>query len=392
MFDPGRAFDVQVMVGIGAYLRHANRHTPVVVAHGHRLVDFRSSNADGIIANLDDPWVADAVVASGVKAVGFGTGAAALHESWGIPYLHTNNDLIAIQAAEHLLERGFDRLAYCGCSPRSDSSCSAERERAFVDHARRHGRAIDVFHTRPSAAGPSSGLQSMLCTWLRGLPRPVGIMAAHDWLGREVVEACRISGIGVPTDAAVIGVGNEELVCQLGVPLSSIDLGANQIGYAAATLLDKLIDGKPVARVGVAFSPIGVVPRVSTDVIAIADASVAKAMTFIREHADGPLRVSDVVRAVGISPTALEVRFRANLRHTVRDAIQRAHLDRARQLIGTTGLPLKQVAIDSGYKTVQHMTICFTRAYGLSPGRFRKVGAQGLQAQGSSGGPEGSPL
>jgi LacI family transcriptional regulator len=178
----------------------------------------------------------------------------------------------------------------------------------------------------------------------------------------------------VPDEVAVIGVDNDELLCQLSTPpLSSVEQGAKGLGQAAAAMLDRLMDGHTPAQRHFVVDPVGVVARLSTEVVAVEDEVVAQAIQFIRDQASRPTGVPDVVRAVAVSRTTLELRFRKSLRCTILEAIRRAHLDRARWLVSETTLPLKQVATESGFRSVQHMTTLFVRAFSRTPAKYRRA-------------------
>ena len=337
-----------------------------------RLPDLRKWGGDGIIADFDDPAIAQAVTSSGLAAVGFGGGYGWYQPGSAIPYFYTNNRLIAAEAADHLLERGFMHVAYCGYPRSPVNGWSEEREQAFVDHVRERSLDVAVFRCTDRVSRDWGAMQAALTEWLRELPKPVGIMTANDSRGREVLEACRAEGIAVPRDVAVIGVDNDELLCQLSSPrLSSVEQGARALGHAAAEMLSRLIDGETPSDLHIIIDPIGVVPRLSTDVLAVDDPTVAKAMSFLQEHASDVISVADVVRTVAVSRSTLEARFRESLHCTVREAIRRAHLERARRLVTDTTLPLKQVAAQSGFKSVQHMTTSFNRAFGRTPAKYR---------------------
>jgi LacI family transcriptional regulator len=157
--------------------------------------------------------------------------------------------------------------------------------------------------------------------------------------------------------------------------LTSVEQGARRLGYEAAALLDRLMRGKKPRQRSFLIDPTGVVIRQSTDVLAIDEPKVAKAMAFIQEHAFEGIKVPDVVDAVAVSRSGLETRFTKTLGYTVRTAIRQVQLERARRLISDTSLPLKQVASDTGFRSVQHMTTLFGRAFGRSPGRYRKTAA-----------------
>jgi LacI family transcriptional regulator len=121
------------------------------------------------------------------------------------------------------------------------------------------------------------------------------------------------------------------------------------------------------------IDPTGVVTRQSTEVLAIDDAKVAQAMVFIREHACERIKVPDVVKAAAISRSGLENRFASVLGYTIRTAIRRTQLERARRLIFETDVPLKQVAAETGFKSVQHMTTVFRQGFGQTPASYRQA-------------------
>ncbi len=201
-------------------------------------------------------------------------------------------------------------------------------------------------------------------------------MAVYDNRARHILEACRSFNLKVPQEIAVIGVDNDELLCRLSSPsLTSIEQGARRLVYEAAALLDRLMHGKKPWQRSFLVDPIGIVIRQSTDVLAIEEPKVAKAMAFIQEHAFEGIKVPDVVEAVAVSRSGLETRFAKTLGYTVRTAIRQVQLERARRLISDSSLPLKQVASDKGFRSVQHMTTLFCKAFGRSPAKYRKTAA-----------------
>ena len=376
IYDARLAYDVKVMSGVAAYLQEHAHHSVFIEENAlkdQRLPDLRSWEGDGIIADFDDPSIARIVIQSRLPAVGFGGGYGWHPPSAQIPYFYTNNRQIAALAADHLLERGFKSLAYCGYPRTSINGWSAEREQAFIDRVQQRGLTVAVFHGRHRRSHQWAAMQRALSAWLQALPKPVGIMTANDNRGRHVLEACRTCDLRVPDQVAVIGVDNDELLCQLSSPpLSSVEQGAKGLGYAAAALLDRMMDGQRVSKRHFVIDPLGVVTRRSIDVVAIDDPDVAGAMAYIREHAFRSIRVPDVVRAGSVSRSTLETRFRAVLHCTVHAAIRRVQLERARRRISETELPLKQIAADSGFKSVQHLTTAFSEAFGQTPARYRR--------------------
>ena len=216
-------------------------------------------------------------------------------------------------------------------------------------------------------------IQKALCAWLVSLPKPVGLMAANDNRARQVLEGGRVCGLQVPEEVAVIGVDNDEVLCRLSSPLlTSIEQGAERIGYEAAALLDRIMSGKTSAKRRYVIDSEGVVTHLSTDVIPVEDPQVAKAMSFIWEHACDGIKVPDVVAAVAASRSGLEARFKTALGRTLHTAIRDVQLERVKTLVTETNLAAKEIAASTGFKSVQHMSSLFRRAVGLPPAEFRR--------------------
>lgn len=224
-------------------------------------------------------------------------------------------------------------------------------------------------------------LQDELKAWLAALPKPVGIMACHDVRARHVLEACRSLGLRVPHDVAVVGVDDDEFVCELcDPPLSSVSLAARSVGHEAAQLLDRLMRptrfaagttmASPMPR-RTLVPPVGVVARQSTDTLAVADPVIAAAIRTIRERAAKGLEISELVTASKLSRWQLEDRFRRVVGRSIHDDMLHVRLNEARRLVTTTSLPLKQIAPRSGFRSVAYMTTLFRRHFNATPAALR---------------------
>jgi LacI family transcriptional regulator len=198
-------------------------------------------------------------------------------------------------------------------------------------------------------------------------------MACNDSRALQILEACRMAGLRVPEDVAVVGVDNEEAVCPFtDPPLTSVDQGAQQTGYEAALLLDQWMDGKPVAPGKRSVSPVGIVTRGSTEILAVGDNDVAAALRFIREHACERIGVDDVGRAAGSTNATLRRRFKAVLGRTVHDEIHRVRVERAKRLLVSTDWTFRQIAKQSGFCSAQHMSTRIRQATGHTPRQYRQ--------------------
>lgn len=207
--------------------------------------------------------------------------------------------------------------------------------------------------------------------WLLSLPQPCGVFCVTD--ARIVIEFCRRLSISVPEQMAVLGEDDDPVVCCVSSPpLSAIDFGSKQIGYRAAVLLDRMMAGTPAPKTVEWIAPLRVVPRHSTDIIAVEDDEMAQALRFIRQHACRGIDVDDVVAAACISRRALERRFRMLFDRTPKTEILRIQMEHAKVLLSTTLLPIETVAQRSGFSAFRHFAEVFQREIGVTPRAYRK--------------------
>jgi LacI family transcriptional regulator len=336
-------------------------------------IDLHSFHAHGIIAAFLSRRASSNVIALKLPTVGIEAEHGWADPSWKIPYFATDNEAIGRLAAEDFIKRGLRHLAYCGIPQTRFTAWSEMRQAAFVQRAAEAGLPCSVFTGESTRGGKRITLHKQLTTWLMSLEKPVGLMACYDVRARHILAACRNLGILVPEEVAVIGVDNDELMCELtSPPLSSIEHGARGIGYQAAMLLDQFMAGKKAPHLKHLVKPEGIVTRRSSDTLAIADAEVAAAVRFIQEKACAGIRVYDVVRSVVVARSALERRFKNVMGRTIHAEIQRLQVERARQLVAATNLPLKEVAREAGFAYIQYMTTVFRRHLGETPGEYRK--------------------
>ena len=318
---------------------------------------------DGIIARIETPRIAAAVVKTKLPAVDLS--AARLVPT--LPWVETDDAAIARLAAEHLLERGFRNFAFCG---EVRFNWSVWREQHFANRVRAAGHECHLY--RRGEEGAVAAEVAGIARWVKTLPKPVGIMACYDNRGQQVLDACRSAGFAVPDEVAVIGVDNDELLCELASPpLSSVIPNAHRTGYAAAARLDRLMAGRKVTPIAELIPPLGVASRQSTDAFALDDREIVRAVRMIREHACEGINVSDVLRAVPLSRRVLEQRFQKQLGRTPREEILQVRLARVKQLLGETKLALVEIADRTGFEHVEYLSVVFKRETGLTPSAWR---------------------
>lgn len=333
---------------------------------------LKTLDLDGII--LRDVDKLEEVLAFGIPAVVIGHGRT---EVSGLLNVVTDSARIGEIAAEHLLACGFKRFAYCGCQPsfEEDVPWSELRHEAFAARLGKNGCSCENFPVPPRSGGSAWLRERAIMTrWLQSLPKPVGLMAANDDRARQVVEACKIAGISVPSDIGIVGVDNDEVVCGLSdPPLSSVAVNFARAGYEAASALDCLMNGGGNVPARIVVHPTHIVVRRSTDVVAVEDKSVAKALRYIRDALRlEELTVAVVARNAGISRRLLEKRFRRELGYSILDGIRRMRTDKIAQLLVETQLPVCEIAETLGFGDVQHFARYFRAVKKMSPLAYRK--------------------
>jgi LacI family transcriptional regulator len=307
-----------------------------------------------------------------------------------IPSILTDDDAGARLAAEHLLERGFRHFAYCGFV---GTEYSDARSNVFERVICEAGFTCSIYqlpHRFQGGRAERMEVQRLiyeknLAKWLQRLPKPIGLMACNDARGQQVLNACRDLGIAVPGELAVVGVDNDDMVCDLcDPPLSSVVPNTRKIGFEAGSLLERMILGEPPPNKAVFIMPLGIVRRQSTDVLAIQDKVTAEAIRFIREHACDGIRVEDVLQRLPLlSHSALERQFNKLLGRTPKAEIIRVQLDRVKELLTESDFTLKEIAAKTGFHYHEYMSALFKEKIGETPGHFRRQ-AQQRKSNGNS--------
>ncbi len=364
-------------------LRYSRLHGPwsIHVSPGHlrQILPHASSwKGSGLIARVGSAEVEQLIHSVHVPCVISRLAESeSLLEIEGIGEIRSDCQPIARMAAAHLLEVGFRQFAFCGFT-----NCwwSTAREKTFFQFARDRGFGCSIHRIartswmhRPDWIQRWQREQPLMIRWLKSLPKPVGLMACNDVCGFEVLQACAAGGLRVPDEVAVIGVDNDEMMCELAdPPLSSVALDVEHAGYQAAALLDAMMRGRAPNGRSVLVRPTHLAVRLSTDVIVQEDKLVARALQFIRDHARHNLSVNDVREDVGVSRRTLERRFFAALRRTVLEEITRCHLERAKRLLLESDLPCGHVAVEAGFGSLNTFNRAFVRQEGITPQHFRR--------------------
>jgi LacI family transcriptional regulator len=297
---------------------------------------------------------------------------------FGFSTIRSDEITVGRLGAEHLIERGFRRFAFCGFN---GTDWSDIRQTGFEQRVAEAGFSCLSFQNprQPPAKGlpeyeeHGQRYELELKQWLQSLPKPLGLMTCNDSRGRQVLNCCRELNIAVPDDLAVIGVDRDEIFCELSdLPLSSVILNSQQIGFEAAAMLDRLMARQEVTHHPRSIIPMGVATRRSTDVLAIEDRHIATALRIIREHACEGLDIPTLLQSVPLSRSVLERRFVQILGRSPNEEILRVRLGLACRLLEESDLSLAAVAEKCGFEHAEYFSRLFKKKLGSTPGEFRK--------------------
>ena len=330
----------------------------------------------GIIARVIHPKTANLLLKTGLPfvALDLPESIATTFRQKGIRFIELASDSEGAtkMAAEHLLGKQFRHFAFVGYH---SQVWSEKREKMFIARMTQAGRYVHLYRmpTRQGAPLRWEKEEPILARWLETLPKPIGLMACNDQRGREVLDACNLAAIAVPEEVAVIGIDNDELLCELSFPpLSSVALNAVQGGYLAAQALHEMIRKTSLTHKKIIVSPLHVVERRSSESVAIDDSDVASALQFIHTQHPAELTIERIVKSTCVSRRILEIRFRKLLGTTILREIQKIRMERAKRLLLETDYSIDRIAEIVGFASGSYFVQFFRSEMGITPSKFRR--------------------
>lgn len=369
-FQLGAPFQERITHGIHEY---AEDHGPWEIVSSPEgaalpLGSLSAWDGDGVIAMLETEEQIRAARSLSLPVVNL---ANSLRIE-GIPTVSSNQIAIGRMAAEHLLGRNFQRFAFYGLK---NVWYSTERYRGFRERVEEEGYECVLHEAESSLLNPEPWRldREELGSWLRSLEPPVGLLAAHDYRARIVLEECVRQGIRIPEDVAVVGVDDDPVVCEYSRPsLTSIRQDGRVVGVRAAEMLHQWL-AVPGTRIEDRFvDPDGVIARDSTKVTAVESPILRDCLNRIDRHHRSPIGVAWLVDQVGVSRRRLEGLFHAELGKTPHEVFSDVRVATAKRLLRERpDDTLNTIATECGFSEARRLTIVFRRVTGMSPRAYR---------------------
>lgn len=322
----------------------------------HRLpeqTDFKPGEYDGVIIGASGGPALEKLRREGRRVITVVNRSADC--PW--PYVGVQDEQVGERAAQHLIERGYRRVAFV-CFPRSFA------ERRLVGLS----RGLKAVGVKPAVFRRGK----LGKAWLGKVERPAAVFASNDIVGHAVINQCRAAGVDVPHDIAVLGVDNDDLLCQTVDPqLSSVALPGRRIGYSASELLRRAMRGES-PLVDIEHPPGLLVIRSSSDVYATNDDRADRIMRVIRDHLHRAIDVNEIARLSHISRWTVSRCVREALDTTPLKLLQTFRVERAALLLLETDEPLERIANRCGYRVTPRLVEAFKRHYGVTPAVYRQ--------------------
>ncbi|MDD5705291.1 MAG: XylR family transcriptional regulator [Kiritimatiellae bacterium] len=284
----------------------------------------------------------------------------------------SDHEAAGCMAALYLTARGFRQFGGYG----TDAPDFRRRRQGFQNALAQAGLPCSVLETRfvPAARWSHRQRVAELRRWLSTLKTPAAVLLGDDATAPRIAEACDALQLRIPEDIALIGVGNDEVECELVWPmLTSVDLGAERVGFSAAELLDRLMSGGTPPESPIMIPPLRIVERGSTDVLAVEDEAVAAALRLIRERCPQPVGGAELSAQAGVSRRTLETRFRRLLETSPAAEVRRQRMVFAKDMLLSSNTKVVAVAAACHYRSLADLVVTFRKATGLTPTAFRSA-------------------
>jgi len=277
------------------------------------------------------------------------------------------NKEIGIRAADYFIEKSFENFGFFGCRKLRFSN---ERLAGFSE--RGDNKKIHEYSTGMNNTLNSSRA-AKITQWLKKLPKPIAVFTCNDDWAKILSEVCIAAEISIPEDVSILGVDNDEIVCETTWPnISSICLNTQKAGFKAAELLDTMISAKRPTNKVITINHTHIEERRSTDITITKDQLLSSALQYIRTNIDKPIQVTDILQHVSISRRSLQDKFQKNLGSSVLTQIRKMQIERVARLLTETDLSITTIADQSGFTSFNNLSRVFKKYKDTSPSEYRK--------------------
>lgn len=329
---------------------------------------------DGVVAHGLVTGVEDAFASFPGPLVYIGQVHPALaNRCWPTAFVHVDDEASGRMGAEFLMSLGRFRtwgfVSSYGIFGLAQKGLAQKRLQGFRNRLAEKGFKVAVLE---NSFGPNG--DERLVQWLRSLPRPIAVMAEQDSVALAVLKAASRIRLRVPGDLALVGVDNDELLCETSEPtLASIAVDHQRLGALAAEALRRLLADGNLGRLSPMVPPTGVVERQSARPVIPGTALAERAVAFIRRNATEGIAAADVAAHLGVSRRLADLRFRQATGESILGMILRLRLEAVKRKLAETDMAIGQITASCGFHSETRAKHLFKERFGCSMREWRRL-------------------
>ena len=371
LLDSSSEFDRKLLRGI---VRYSNEHGPWLF---YRMPQsYRNKSGDKGVIKWAKKWGANAIVGrldDEIVDVQTELGIPVVlqnyhHRSVSCSNLTGDYHTAGVMAANFFRKKNYTNFAYYGIK---GVIWSEERGSAFKERVAKEGYKVECFeYAEPTSEGK---LRPRVEEWLKRLPKPIALFCCDDERAIFLTETCKIAGISIPEEIALLGVDNDDLLCNISdPPISSIELDVEGGGYAIGGLLhEQMLNGVLPQAANVVISPVRIEQRRSTERYNIQDPYVLKVVQHIESNYDKELSVESLLSDIPLSRRNFEMKFKRELKTSIYQFILNCRCNHLADLLLTTTRSVMDLSIEVGFKDGGNVSRVFKKCKGISPADYR---------------------
>lgn len=269
-------------------------------------------------------------------------------------------------AAQYFRKKRFSEYAFFGIK---NIVWSEERCKGYMTEVLANGGNFYQY-----MENESKDEMNEIKNWLKHLPKPLALFCCDDAHALLITEICKVEGISIPGEVSVLGVDDDELLCDISDPtISSIRMDVENGGYLTCQLLNERIHKRDTRTFNVSIKPLSISERGSTRMHNIDDKYVAKLVDYIQEHYFEDLSVDYLLSLVPLSRRSIEMRFKKSMGGiTIYQYLLSVRVERLAYLLLTTDRDFADVVYEVGFHDIANVSRTFRRYKGCSPQEYRR--------------------
>ena len=272
-------------------------------------------------------------------------------------------------AAKFFIKRRYRNFAFYG---NKDVIWSQERAEGFRSEVEKVGGNYYYFESEDLGGKEWSSKHIEMDEWLLSLPKPVGLFACDDDFALRISQICRINNIKIPEEISLLGVDNDDLICNLSdPPISSIVTDVEKGGYETGRLIDRMLKEEINEPFDIIVKPTRIELRKSTEKYDISNDYISEVVNYIEDNFTKEINIESLTELVPLSRRNLEVKFKEEMGTTIYQFILNCRIDYFADLLISSERTLYDMALESGFNDCKNISRIFKKHKGYTPVEYK---------------------